>query len=293
MTMDTKEGKVLLFVRDYQLKRKVINVIVSIGIPFIEVFEQDELGYKMQLIKDEQKLYIHEYIHDDDKQFEKLKLLKEKGWKTLVIFPKYLIEYIDVCQESKVDDLIAGAVEEVAINNKITTLLNLPIVKETSIEEISADETNNDTTQNIRSVIELEVSRAQRGFYDLSFVIVDVGVLPIYEHKNFIRKLKNTLRETDVIVKTDEKGYYIIVCPFTAKNFLVEVENKIRALVITTTKLYLYGLTLGVDGDDFEELYSKLTENLNNSKNLDQTFKQKASYSNSKFQVYKTTYRKS
>lgn len=204
------EGKVLLFIRDYQLKIKIIPALTDMHIPFIEVFEKEELPFKMKLINQTNKLYIHEYIQGDEEQFNKIRAMKASGWKILLIFPKYEIRYIDASQEAGVDDLMARPLEIPAFRKKVTTLMRLPQLRVVvSHEEVD----------NFKSTAELEVNRAMRGNYDLSFVMVDLSVMPAEEKMIFIDVLRSALRETDVVVKTHEKDYYLIVCPFTPKNF--------------------------------------------------------------------------
>ncbi len=289
---DTMEGKVLLFIRDYQLKIKIIPTLTDMHVSFIEVFEKEELPFKMKLITHTNKLYIHEYIHDYEEQYKKIRTMKENGWKILVIFPKYEIKYIDACQEAGVDDLMARPFEVTSFRKKVTTLMRLPQLRVLD---------SNDGINDFKSNVELEVNRAIRGNYDLSFVMVDLSVVAAEEKVLFVDVLKNALRETDIVLNTHEKDYYLIVCPFTPKNFLVEVENKIRhqfninkesGVISTKGKLYLYGLTLGSDGDDFETIYTKLMSSINNSKILDRAISQNIRYDKRKVNNYKTILRK-
>lgn len=289
---DTMEGKVLLFIRDYQLKIKVIHAMTDMHVSFMEVFEKEELSFKMQLIQNENRLYIHEYMFDDDEQFDKIRSMKENGWKVLIIFPKYEIEYIDKSQEAKADDLMVQPIEVPSFKSKLTTLMNLPVLKVVA---------SNEEVDGFRDLVEMEVNRAQRGSYALSFVMVDMSVLKAEEKLFFVDQLKSILRETDMVVKTHERDYYMIVCPFTPKEFLVEVENKIRRqfsqdqlreLISTKGKLYLYGLTLGQDGDNFEVIYEKLMNSIANSKILDQAISKNVTYNKNKLNAYKTILRK-
>lgn len=291
------EGKVLLFIRDYQLKRKIINCVASLGVQFIECYEQEELSFKMQLFEEGNRLYIHEFLPgDDDKQFEGLKKIREKGWKVIVIFPKYLIEYIDKSQEAKVDDLMVYPVEIAPLKNKIVTILSLPMFDDDiKVEEVEKKENG------LEEIIKLEINRAERGKYALSFVMIDFGNVPQQIQKDYFIALKKSLRETDVILNTDDKNAYILVCPFTPKNFLVEVENKIRYLfeeekkqerVSAMTKLYAYGLTLGEDGHTFKEIYKHLTDSIHDSKLLDQTIVQNLIYTRDKLKVYKSLFKR-
>lgn len=292
------DGKVLLFIRDYQLKRKVINCVASLQVPFVECFEQEELGFKMQLFQEDNKLYIHEFVlGDDDAQFERLRKIKEKGWKVIVVFPKYVIEYIDRSQEIKIDDLMVYPVEEAPLKNKIVTLLSLPVAKEPEQEPVD----DGVHVNSLEEVIQMEINRAERGKYALSFVMIDFGIVPQVIQNSYLVELKKSLRETDVILKADEKNTYILVCPFTPKNFLVEVENKIRYLfeeekrqerVSKMTKLYAYGLTLGDDGHTFMEIYKRLTDSIHDSKLMDQSIVQNLIYTPEKLKAYKSLFKR-
>jgi len=290
------DGKILLFIRDYQLKRKIINCVADLGLPFVECFEQEELSFKMQLFKDSNKLYIHEFLgKDDTKEFEHLEKIKDKGWRIIVVFHKYSIEYIDRCQEIKIDDLMVEPIEVAPLKNKITTILSLPTI---NLEE---DERVDVETNSLKDVIQLEINRAERGKYDLSFVMIDFGSVPGKIQNSYFAELKKLLRETDVILNAKEKNTYILVCPFTPKNFLVEVENKVRYLfeeekrqgrVSSMTKLYAYGLTLGQDGLTFEDIYTRLSESIHDSKLLDQSIVQDLIKTPEKLKVYKSLFKR-
>jgi len=295
--VNAMDGKVLLFIRDYQLKRKIIKCIASLGVPFVECFEQKELTFKMQLFDVENRLYIHEFAEgDDDKQFENLKKIKNKGWKVIVIFPKYLIEYIDKSQEAKIDDLMVYPIEIAPLKNKIVTILSLPIIIDDLLDEV----VDTKKVDSLKDIIQTEINRAERGKYALSFVMIDFGSVPVDIQNEYFLTLKKSLRETDIILNAVKKNTYILVCPFTPKNFLVEVENKIRYLfeeekrqerISTMTKLYAYGLTLGEDGHTFNEIYKRLTNSIRDSKLLNQTIVQNLIYTSDKLNAYKMSKR--
>lgn len=290
------DGKVLIFVRDYQLKRQVINLTAQLGLSFVECNEMAELNFRMQLIMAENKLFVYEFAEgiDEEKQFIKLKSMKEAGWKTLVIFSKYHIPYIDKSQNVGINDLVIHPVEIVAIKNKIISLLSVPIetkaTEETISEEASIDE-----------IVKLEINRAQRGDYALSFVIFELSSVVLSKQKNFIEQLKNRLRETDAVIRGREKDTYLIMCPFTPKNFVVEVENKIRSLfqelkiegtIAPLSKLYVYGLTLGLDGEDFEQLITILEDSLHEFKVIDNAIKHNILHDPEKLKAYRSMYKR-
>lgn len=289
------DGKVLIFIRDYQLKRQVINLVAQLGLSFIECNEMDELDFRIQLFVNVNKLFVYEFAEgiNEEKQFKKLADMKNKGWKTLVVFSKYHIPYIDKSQDNGVNDLVVHPVEIISIKNKILTLLSVPI--EEKNEEI--DQEDSDLMD---ETVKLEINRADRGKYALSFVLFEFLSVTISKQKSFIEDLKFKLRETDAIIPGRKKNTYLIMCPFTPKNFVVEVENKIRnqfeeqksnGEIAPLSIVYAYGLTLGVDGDDFDELMDTLDKSLNELKKIDKTIKQNILYDPEKLKAYRNMYR--
>jgi hypothetical protein len=289
------DGNVLIFIRDYQLKRQVINLVVKLGLSFIECNEMDELNFRMQLFTSDNKLFLYEFAEglNEEKQFKKLEDMKTKGWKTLVIFSKYFIPYIDQSQKAGINDLIIHPIEIISVKNKLVTLLSVPI-------EVVEEPVNIENEDPIDEVIKQEINRAYRGNYSLSFVIFEFISVTKSKQKEFLKELKDKLRETDAIIHGHANNIYLILCPFTPKNFVVEVENKIRVLfdekknkaeIAPLSLLYVYGLTLGVDGEDFENLMTTLEKSLEDLKKVDQSIKQKMFYDPEKLRAYRNLYR--
>jgi hypothetical protein len=289
------DGKILLFIRDYQLKRQVINLVAQLGLVFIECNDFNELDFRINLIDADKKLFFYEFHEgiEEEKQFKKLSDMKIKGWKTLVVFSKYFIPYIDKSHKAGINDLCIHPVEIASIKNKILTLLSIP-------SEIQFEQEADEVTIPVEETISRELNRATRGNYALSFVIFEFVSVVASKHGVFIEELKAKLRETDAIITGRIKDTYLIICPFTPKNFVVEVENKIRTLfedkkslgeIAPLSRVYAYGLTFGEDGDNFEELITLLESNLQELKKMDQTIKQSLFYNPEKLKVYRNIYR--
>lgn len=292
------DGKILIFLRDYQLKRQVMNLVAQLELSFVECNDMDELSFKTQLIVSDNKLMIYEFSEgvDEEKQFQRMKSLREKGWKILVVYSKYSIPYIDKSQAIGINDLIIHPVEILSVKNKILTLLSVPI--EVQYEQKPVTEPEAVLTED---VVKLEINRAERGKYVLSFVLFELASVVLSKQKVFVDRLKDRLRETDAIIRGREKNTYLVMCPFTPKNFVVEVENKIRVLfeemknegeVAPLSRVYLYGLTLGEDGEYFEVLLNKLENNLHESKIVDQAIKHNILYDPEKLKAYRNMYRR-
>ena len=72
-----------------------------------------------------------------------------------------------------------------------------------------------------------EIKRAGRGKYPVSFVMGRIFGAEPEKIQDFYRRLKSVLRDTDRIMNYDSRTF-VIVCPFTPKENLMQVENKIR-----------------------------------------------------------------
>jgi len=76
------------------------------------------------------------------------------------------------------------------------------------------------------------------------------------------------MRETDKIANHDYRTF-IIVCPFTVKKYLLEVEKKVREtyekMFQGKGKLYMYSVTYPDDGDTLEKLIDTMEKGVHDS----------------------------
>lgn len=294
------DGKVLIFVKDYQLNRLILNCVNQLKLNFFECFREEDIYFKIKLCEDPNKLFVYEFLHEkEEEQFELLQKISDKGFKILVIFPEYSISYIDRGQKVGVDDMLVYPIETSTLTNKITSLLNLPI--ENQISEVIFKEVTDDYMESVTN----EIIRARRGNYDLSFVMFSFVSVAEEKLEEYFNQLKIFLRETDILLPKIEKNKFILMCPFTKKNYLVEVENKIRetfnqlkqsGTFLLHSKIYMHGLTLDVDGRSFEELFKQMVEGIEVSKQYDQQSSKKLLYKRNnlnmeKLKAYRTTNR--
>lgn len=305
------EGKILLYIRDFQSKRKIINAVSELRIPFIECYSEEEFGFKKQLIDEPNKVFVYEFSDIDmDKQFANIKNMKNEGWRIIAIFSQYKKNYINMCREAGIEDLIVYPVDISVFRKKLVTLFQMPTVErqlpvqegnEPELKLIQRTENKEDEKQ-FMDMIRLEINRAKRGSYDLSFIMIDLGDISDNAKTVYLEQLNGVIRETDSVTETNFKNCYMVVCPFTPKNFLVEVENKVRNIytslqrqgsILPMNKVYLHGLTYGVDGDGFDVVYDALIDKINRSKEMDREIMKSGHIGNSKLKSYQNINKKS
>ena len=286
-------GKILLFVRDYQVKRNIISILSHLQVQFMECFEEEELSFKLQLYTEGNRIFIYEFTGNvTDEEYARVKSIKEKGWKVLAIYPKYAIRYIDESQRIQIDDLLTHPVASDSLRRKIISLINklTPEVK----EAISIPD-------NLHDAVRIEINRATRGNYPLSFVMISPTEMTEEQKDIFSGLLKENLRETDMIYTEEDAHTYMVLCPFTPKNSIVEVENKVRSVfeevrepfkLNRKDKIYVHGLTLEEDGQTYPEIYKKLLKGIHDSKLLDQENIQDLFKDRSKLVAYRNLFKR-
>ncbi len=66
----------------------------------MECFEEEELSFKLQLYTQGNRIFIYEFTGNvTQEEYERVKAIKDKGWKILAIYPRYSIEFIDESQK--------------------------------------------------------------------------------------------------------------------------------------------------------------------------------------------------
>lgn len=252
--------KVLVHIHSLANKRIVLPALISMGLDFVEYSGPEDFNFKLGLFKEQTYLMIHElnrmkYINE----FESMKKAVALNVKVLLIIDEYDTKIIDDALSIGIHDLITFPIKEETLKSKIDSLL-------------SSIPGNMGRKSNINMpVIENEIARAKRGNYHFSIVMANLDGIHVDDMALVIDSLKNQLRDTDLVLKWD-RYRILLICPFTIKESIVEVENKIRAIVKekygefkNKVILNMYGISYPKDGKSAKDLIDKLYEGLNNS----------------------------
>ncbi len=286
-------GKILLLVRDFQIKRTLIQLFMEKHVHFMECFDEEELDFKLAFYTEGERIFVYEFTNDvTEVEYECIRKIKEKGWKVLAIYPKYSVEYIDASQKIQIDDMLTHPVDTAYVRRKVLAMMNQ--VSQGVDQHVIQPDT-------LQEAVRIEINRSMRGNYPLSFVMIALPAIQD-EHKNaFSRKLKERLRETDILYTDQAHNAYIMLCPFTQKQQLVEVENKIRDVfeflrgtfqMSHKGKIYIHGLTLSEDGQSYQEIYEKLLQGIHDSRLLDQREVQDILQDRTKFEAYRNMFKR-
>ena len=261
-------GKVLLNVYTVTVKNDLLSILVQNGYDFLEVFNEHELTFKYNLVKEKLDLYIHELDENNyEESLRQIATIDSKNIRCIVLIHKYSSRVIDDSLALDVKDIVVLPIERDNLSKKILSSVKKP---EPIVEympttpprpEIQVDKTR----------MADEINRAVRGDYPLSLVLIEYDKMGIEVYKVFKRELSRLLRTTDMLLKYDENRL-LVLCPFTPKSHLVEVENKIRLahselakVTVTPSTIYLYGVTFPDDGDDLDKLIKSMSDGIHDS----------------------------
>lgn len=257
--------KILVNVGSQIVRKLVLTSIVQLDYDFVEFNSPEDLKLKINLLRETIVLMIQELNYSEYKtDFEIIKDISEQGIKTLVISDRYESEIIDSALGAGASDIIILPLKEDVLKSKMKTLIDgakTLILQAEQQDKKFADD----------NVIDYEILRANRGRYSISLVMVEFSGILEEEVEWFIVKLKGKLRETDLIFRYNVMRL-LLICPFTLKENVVEIENKVRAVrsenymsFKTKVGLFVYGISYPKDGNNTADLLALLDAGIKNS----------------------------
>lgn len=260
-----KGSVALIYVDDKQNKNRLLQTLTKNEIHFYEALNEDDLEYKIKLL--EKKIDIIIMDTQEENVSDKFELISEvkkgnKNLKVLVLLHKYKALYIDQALRAKINDLMIMPFNDEDFIRKVKSLLTV----NDQMEELP---------EGYMQQINNEISRADRGKYPISLILVEVQKQDLQEARALEFNLRSVLRTTDEIMKWDAKRY-IIICPFTEKEQIQIVEQKIKETYDeglkhskSKKKIYMSGVSYPVDGQEISVLLSELSDGINESMMID------------------------
>lgn len=262
------DKKVLINIVSINTKIVVLSSLVSMSIDFVETYNEDDLKFKCKLLKNEIVVYIHELNYNEyNKDFLMIKELNAKNIKVIILIDKYNSQVIDDAMKAGVNDILTLPLKEKIFINKLKPFLAGKITKnlKTQSNNKMIDNKNNSI------LVHKEIVRADRGKYSVCIILVELVNMQKSEIDNYCNDLEIKLRTTDIISKC-QKNRLLLICPFTKKKDIVQVENKVRNMFEEYYKkskhkigLFIYGVSYPEDSDDLEKLFKRLEDGIHNS----------------------------
>lgn len=262
-------GKVLINIENRYIKSVVLKSLYERNFDFLEVLDENDLMLKLDIFRESIIFYIIEInSREYEAQYNLIKKLKSNvtapGFSIMAIIHEGTSEIVSGAKDAKIDDvflipekreLLQGSFNkrlDQFIKKFPSAIVNNPEWIEYRKNIVSAFSENED--------LKREIKRAGRGKYPVSFVMGRIFGAEPEKIQDFYRRLKSVLRDTDRIMNYDLRTF-VIVCPFTPKENLMQVENKIRGTCeqlfgrnTLFKRLDMYGATYPNDGRSVEKL---------------------------------------
>lgn len=268
-------GKVLLNVYSIHVKNDLLSIFIENAVDVMEVQNEHDLIFKYNLLKNNLNMYIHEFDETNHKSsMEQLRRIDLEKVRCIVMIHEYSSKIIDETLLLNVKDIIVLPIDKENLRRKILSPVHR-VKSSTSMPKAPLrplDEGKLVVAKFNYAPLNLEITRCTRGNYPLSLVLVSYSDIEQRAFDVFEEELRLRLRTTDVILKFDQNRL-LIMCPFTPKNNLVEVENKVREAFSTVrfkgyknSNMYLYGVTFPDDGGSSRELVRLMKDGIHDSK---------------------------
>lgn len=267
--------KVLISIKDLYIKSIILKDLDKRGFEIVEATDEVDLFLKLDIFRESILYYIVQINPNTyGKQYDKIKQIRQeeyfKNLPVMAIIPDNSKEYINGAQEAEVNDLFLMPAKRELLKDYLTERLSAFITKIPTKDNEYLNKVRDNLLSGLSSNGDLinEIKRASRGKYPVSFVMCRLSGIHIGMVQEFYDKLALQMRETDKIANHDYRTF-IIVCPFTMKKYLLEVEKKVREtyekMFQGKGKLYMYSVTYPDDGDTLEKLIDTMEKGVHDS----------------------------
>lgn len=272
--------KVLVYIEDHFIRATVLKVLFERNLEFVEVLDANDMRLKLDLFMESIIFLIIQISPNTyEKQYNMIKSLKQgkdiPAFPVMAIIPDDSAEYVGGAKKADIDDVILIPEKRELFREFFVTRLTgfMKKIPKGERGQPDLDELRKSILADLSSNDDLkrEIKRAGRGKYSVSFVMGRLAGIHIGLVQDFYDKLAKALRETDKIVNYDYRTF-IVVCPFTIKTYLVEVEKKIRETFETMfggytrfRRLDMYGVTYPNDGKSLAALVEIMEKGVHDS----------------------------
>lgn len=266
------DKNILINVKNRFIKNILLKSIAKAEIGVLEIIDTDDMTIKLNAYGDSIVLVVIEIIDDN------MHALGDVVSHIKAIYPyvpvvaivyKDTYEIVNFAMKLGVKDILflTKNIETYtdAIQNKMAYYYDVIYKqqKETSLSEIIHENIS------IKESLNLELKRAVRGAYSISFILAYLSGHDPEAVESIINIIKRFIRDTDKLFSMDEDTF-IAAFPFVEKTHVPLLEEKFREAfkaqkVGIHKKFCLYGATFPDDGDTIENLLDRLEKGINNS----------------------------
>ena len=267
------EQKILVSVETNYIKVAILKTLVEMGLEFTEANSTSDVQLKLELFPEKILFIVQEITKKNSlSQFSMVRGIKNSSKygsvPVLCLLPDDTVDFVAPSMEAKVDEVLLIPKNSNEFKSKFVMKL-----METLKYNENEDESPKLNISDVSSPEQIynELKRASRGMYSIALVLIALISHTPEDIETFTKALKEGFRDTDQVIRVDYRTF-MVVCPFTDKENVLDVENKIRKIYIkavgqqnSVKRIALFGLSYPKDGLDFNELYLKLKKGVQES----------------------------
>jgi len=276
--------KVLVNCVNRYLKGLLLRLLVEVGLDVAEATDEEDVKLKLNLYGESIILFVLEITERSRERLyaevQRLKTGKNPyTGKILAIVPNDSVEMVGGAQKAGIGDIVllppqreryhAALLERIQVLTE--SVRNPQTAAQTDADEREIPELQADDGNMMRAGLMRELKLASRGGHTVSFLMVHTVGLSDAELQRFSEELSGNLRDTDRLMDYD-RATFIVVCPFTQKSFLVEVERKVHQAYSKLygdygkeRRAYLYGANYPSESKDIDKLLNHMENGIHDS----------------------------
>lgn len=268
--------KILLNIDNRLIKSILLKSIAKAGLDVLDVMDKDDMSIKLEAFGDNVVLAVVEIIKENLNTVKpELESLRTScpSIPILAIVFNDTSDIVKFALQAGINDVLLLPKNSESYINLIQTKMDIYYNKFNKPVEHKAlliSEKIQDK-MDIKESLSLELKRAMRGDYALSFLMAYLSGNDPQAVKSLIQSVRPFMRETDKIIEMDEDTF-VGVFPFTEKSYVPVIEEKYRdafrsvlSHVGIHKKLCLYSATYPYDGATIETLLDRMEMGINNS----------------------------
>ena len=276
------DKKILLHVGNRYLKGIFLKSIASADMDVLDIIDIDDLKLKLNAFGSKVCLAIFEItdwnMNALQVEIDHLKIMFS-SIPILAVVSKDTADVINFAMRAGIRDVLLLPINRElymqTVDDKMEPYYasNTDVKAKSTLKSIFSEE--DIENMGIKEALTLEIKRAHRGGYSLSFIMGHlIGGTPD-AILGLFQRIKSFLRDTDKIIIADDENF-VGVFPFTPKENLPVIEEKFREAFQEEfgkpglhKKLFLFTATFPEDDSDLYLLLARMENGISNSMLID------------------------
>lgn len=269
------ERMVLLKVENRLLKGLLLKYIASENIGVMEILDRDDLKLKLDVFGPKISLVLLELTESNMDIFkEEVDCLKEAVPQTplIALVSKDTADVVGFATRLSIKDIMYIPKGRDLYRKVIQDKLQ-PYFDQWASHNIAPHAILNDLVKQpeLLETLTRSFKHAQRGSYPVTLVMASLTGEEAWKSQGFYETARACLRDTDRLLKMDDRNY-LGIFPYTQKKDALVLEQKFRKAFETEfgkpghhISLHLYSSTFPVDDQQPEKLLERLKNGISNS----------------------------